>query len=99
MNERLPLDLRRFLITSLGAKRIGEKPSSVRLRSRITARQGKRLAGTALGLVGIALREPQSPAFYPQQRVVRLDAQGTIERGRCAVEIALRNQRMRLRHQ
>jgi hypothetical protein len=42
--------------------------------------------------MSVTLREPQPPKLYPQQGIVRLDAQGAIERRRGAVKIAVGSQ-------
>ena len=79
-HERLALDLDCFLIAPLGAQRIGQKPPRLSLRAAIAAGERKCLAAAALSLMRVALREPQPPEFYPYQGIVRLDAQGTVER-------------------
>ncbi len=76
----LALNLARFLIAPLGAQCVGQQPPGQRLRVTIAARERKRLACAALGLVSVALREPQPPEFYPQQGTIGLDAQCSVER-------------------
>jgi hypothetical protein len=92
-HEGLALDLDCFLIAPLGAQRIGEQPPRLSLRAVIAACERERLAPAALRLMSIALREPQPPKLYPQQGIVRLDAQGAIECRRSAVKIAAGSQR------
>ena len=92
-HERLAFDLDCFLIALLGAQRIGQQPPRLSLRAAIAAGERKRLAAAALSLMGVALREPQPPQFYPYQGIVRLDAQGTVERRRGAVKVTARHQR------
>ena len=53
------LDLARLLIASLGAQCVGKKTPSLRLGTAIVAREHKRLAAAALGLVRVGLGEPQ----------------------------------------
>jgi hypothetical protein len=91
-HEGLALDLDSFLIAPLGAQRIGEQPPRLSLRAVIAACYAKRLARAALRLMRVALKEPQPPKFYPQQGIVRLDAQGAVERRRGAVKIAAGSQ-------
>ncbi len=92
-HERLALDLDCFLIAPLGAQRIGQQPPRLSLRAAIAAGERKCLAAAALSLMRVALREPQPPQFYPYQGIVRLDAQGTVERRRGAVKVTAGYQR------
>jgi DNA-binding transcriptional ArsR family regulator len=79
-HERLALDLHRFLIALLRAQRIGQQPPPLGLRGAIAAGEHQRLAPAALRLMRVVLRHPQPAEFYPYQRIVRLDAQGAVER-------------------
>ena len=65
MHVRPALDLHRFLISSLGAQRIGEHTARLALRGGITARERERLARTYLGLMGIAIHEPHPAELDP----------------------------------
>ncbi len=98
-HERLALDVVRFLIALLGAQRIGEQSPGLLLCAVIAARDRERFPGAAFRLAGLAFQEPQSPDFYPQQRIIRLDAQRAIERRRRTVNIAVRRQGSRLIHE
>lgn len=80
VHEWLALNLARFLIAPLGTQCVGQQPPGLRQRVTIAARERKRLACAALGLVSVALREPQPPEFDPQQRTIWLDAQRAVER-------------------
>ena len=98
-HEWLALDVVRFLIALLRAQRIGEQSPGLPLGAMIAARERERLSGAALGLVGLAVQEPQSTDFYPQQRIIRLDAQRAIERRRRTVNVAVRCKGSRLSHE
>ena len=92
VHEWLALYLARLLIASLGAQCVGQQPPRLSLRAAITARERERLAAAALGLVRVALREPKPPELYPQQGIVRFDAQRPVERRRRPVKIAVGDQ-------
>jgi hypothetical protein len=77
----------RFLIAILRAQRVGEQMTRLSLGGAIAARQRERFAGATLGLTRVAFCQPQLAALDPQQRIVRLDTQGTIQCRRGAVEI------------
>ena len=87
MHVRSSFDGVRFLIAILRAQRIREQMTRLRLSGAIAAGQRKRFAGATLGLTRVSLRQPQLAALDPQQRIVRLDAQGTIQRRGGAIEI------------
>jgi pimeloyl-ACP methyl ester carboxylesterase len=59
------LDLLGFLISSLGAQRIGEHASRLSLRGRVAARERERLACAHLGLMGIAVHQPHPAELDP----------------------------------
>jgi len=48
-----------------GAQSVGQQPPGLRLRDAIAARERKCLAAAALGLVRVALREPQPAELDP----------------------------------
>jgi len=98
VHVRLPLNLDGLGIAPLRAQRIRQQAASLSLRAVIAARQRQRLAPATLSLMRVALREPQPPAFDPQQRIVRLDAQGAVQGRRGAVKVTVRYLRPRLRH-
>src|SRR6185437_2816490 len=77
-HERLALDLVGFRIAPLGAQRVGQQPACLSLGGTIAAGQTQRLASASFRLMRVAIREPQPPALDPQQRIVRLDAQGAV---------------------
>ena len=99
MHERLTLNLDCLRIASLRAQRIRQQAAGLSLCGAIAARQRQRLAAATLSLMRVALREPQPPAFDPQEGIVRLDAQSAVQSRRGAVQIAVRYLRPRLRHQ
>jgi len=98
-HEGLALQLLRFLIALLGAQRIGQQPPRLSLRVGITGGQRQRLAPATFGLMGIAFGEAQPSALYPQQRIVRFDAQRAVQCGGGAVEIAVSRQGPGLGHE
>jgi hypothetical protein len=65
VHEGLALEVVRFLIALLGAEGIREQPTRLSLRVRITACERQRFAAAAFGLMGVAFREAQPPAFDP----------------------------------
>jgi hypothetical protein len=98
-HKRLSLDFVCFLIALLGAQRVGQQPTGQHLRGMITAGEAEGLAAAVFRLARIAFGEPQISALYPQQRIIRLDAQCAIERRGGAVQIAVGPQRLCLRYQ
>jgi hypothetical protein len=86
----------RFLIAILRAQRIRQQMTRLSLGRAIAARQRKGFAGATLGLTRVAFRQPQLAALDPQQRIVRFDAQRTVQCSRGAIEIAARHEAVRL---
>jgi len=96
VHVRLTFDRPCFGIALLCAQGVCQQSASLGLRAAITARECQRFAAAPFRLPRIILGESQATAFDPQQRVIRFDAQGTVEgRGR-AVQIAARHQGVRL---
>ena len=65
VHKGLALDLACFLIAPLRAQCIRQQPSGLRLGAMIATRERKCLAAADLGLVRIALREPQPSELDP----------------------------------
>ena len=89
-----------FLVATSHAQRFGNQAPGGRLRLAVARRERERLAVHALGLSSISLAHANLTYLDPQQRIVRLDAQGAFNRccGESVVaavgsSVCLRNER------
>ena len=99
MHERLSFDVVRFLIALLDAQCIRQELAGLLLGGTIAAGERKGFVATAFRLVSVAFRETQPAALDPEQRVVGFDSQRAVERRGRSIQIAMRHQASRLRHE
>jgi hypothetical protein len=82
-------------VAAARAQGVGDESPGRGLSGRVTGREAEGLAAHGIGLRRIVLPQAHATQFGPQKRVVRLDAQGTLERRRrlsvvTAVALAVR---------